>query len=195
MKKRIVSALLILCFLLSLFALSSCGKDEKPVETTVPSTEPDSAEPALSESETAEATTFEATTDKWEQIAFDTKLIAERDRSLRIECSINDFTAVKTSKNDVYLKGPDSVEDGVTPLIEQMVYERNRAANDLLGTKVEFILWDYGWGSQAPQIDTLVKGNASAFRPRRVPRLRRGSRRPICLRFRPSWSYYRGERS
>ena len=161
MKKRIVSALLILCFLLSLFALSSCGKDEKPVETTVPSTEPDSAEPALSESETAEATTFEATTDKWEQIAFDTKLITERDRSLRIECSINDFTAVKTSKNDVYLKGPDSVEDGVTPLIEQMVYERNRAANDLLGTKVEFILWDYGWGSQAPQIDTLVKGKAS----------------------------------
>ena len=154
MKNRIVSLLLALFLILSVFALASCDKGTDATEA--PATE----EPVAS----ADGTTGEATEPpdtKWEKLAPKVTMMAESARSLKIECSINDFTSVKTSKNDVYLKGPDSVTDGETPKIEQMVYERNKAADDLLGTKVEFILWDYGWGSQAPQIDILVKGKAT----------------------------------
>ena len=154
MKKRTVTLLLVLCTILSLLAFASCDKGGQEVDAAGSATEEPLTDPTGTEADTAEATTA----DKWESIAPKIRLITERDRTLKIECSINDFTSVKTSKNDVYLKGPDSVTDGETPKIEQMVYERNKAADDLLGTKVEFILWDYGWGSQAPQIDTLVKG-------------------------------------
>ena len=161
MKKRIVSLILTLCFLLSVFALASCGKSDAPADaTTAAVTEPSATEPAASESETAEVTTVEATTDKWEDLAENVRIIVEKDRKLRIELS-NHTTAEKSSKNDIYLKGPDAVVDGVTPQIQVMVYERNQAAHQLLGTSAEYSYLDGGFGSLAETIDVLVKGNAS----------------------------------
>ncbi|MBR6053630.1 MAG: hypothetical protein IKP55_07660 [Clostridia bacterium] len=160
MKKRLVSTLLILCFILSAFALSSCGKDEKPAETTSPETESASTEPTGTDAETGEATTAEVTTDKWEPIGESVQVIVEKDRKLRIELS-NHTTAEKSSKNDIYLKGPDAVVDGETPLIQVMVFERNNAAHDLLGTSAEYSYLDEGFDSLAERIDVIVKGNAS----------------------------------
>ena len=157
MKKRIVSLLLTLCFILSAFALASCGRK---VDATEPeATDPESTDLAASESETAEATTREVTTDKWEVLAPQVTMITPAMRTLRIECDSNK-SAEKSAKNDVYLKGPDSVEDGVTPLIEQMVFERNKAAENRLEITTEFVFWDESWGKQAEKIDVVVKGGA-----------------------------------
>ena len=150
MKKRIVSLILLSCIVLSAFALSSCGKDA--ASTTAQATEP-----AATDTETEEATTAEVTTDKWEAIARKVQVIVEKDRKLKIELS-NHTTAEKSSKNDIYLKGPDAVVDGVTPQIQTMVYERNKAAHELLGTSAEYSYLDAGFDSLAEQIDTMVKG-------------------------------------
>ncbi len=149
MKKRIVSLLLALFLILSVFALASCKKDGGTSGTTAPATEP-------AATGTADQTTA-STTDKWEILAPKITMLAESARSLRIECSSN-VSAEKASKNDVYLKGPDTVVDGVTPLIEQMVYERNKAARDLLHVSTEFVFWSESWGKQAEKIDIAVKG-------------------------------------
>ena len=146
--KRFLSLLLILATLTLAFA--SCGKRPATETTAVPET-------TAAESD---GTTAEATTDKWEEPALAINRLAARDRQLKIECS-EYKTAEKASKNDIYLKGPDDVEDGVTPGIQMMVYERNRAADALFGTTTEFVFWDFGWGAQAPQIDLVVKGNAA----------------------------------
>ena len=159
MLEKIVSLLLILCFLFSVLALSSCGKGEKPAETTAPETEPTLTVPTASDAGIEEATTAEVTTDKWEEIAPKITMIAEKDRTLKIECSSRQ-TAVKGSKNDIYLKGPDAIVDGETPLIEVMVYERNKAAADLLGIKTDFVFWDLEFGLQQEPIELAVKGNA-----------------------------------
>ena len=162
MKKRIVSLILLSCIVLSAFALSSCGKSGETAETTAPQeiTQPVATDPATTESDAEEVTTAVPTTDKWELIAPSVQIIVEKDRKLRIELS-NHTTAEKSSKNDIYLKGPDEVVDGETPLIQQMVYERNQAAHALLGTSAEYTFLDGGFGSLAETIDVLVKGNAS----------------------------------
>ena len=154
MKKRILSLILTLCFILSaVFTLASCGKDDKAAETTT------ATEPA-SESETEEVTTVEETTDKWEVIAPKVTLIAAKDRKLKFVLD-RSKNGVKRSKNETYLAGPDSVEDGVTPEIEVMVYDRNRAADQLLGTTIEYEYWDEYYQQQAPKIDLVIKGNAA----------------------------------
>ena len=162
MKKRIVSLILLSCIVLSAFVLSSCGKSGETAETTAQQeiTQPVATDPATAESDAEEVTTAVPTTDKWELIAPSVQIIVEKDRKLRIELS-NHTTAEKSSKNDIYLKGPDEVVDGETPLIQQMVYERNRAAHALLGTSAEYTFLDGGFGSLAETIDVLVKGNAS----------------------------------
>ena len=157
MNKRIVSLFLILCFILSVFTFASCGRKVDATDTTAQN---EATEPEASESDTTERWMTEVPTDKWEAIAPKITMITEKDRTLKIECSERQ-TAVKGSKNDIYLKGPDSVEDGVTPLIQVMVYERNKAADELLGTKVEFTFWDYEFGQQQPQIELVVKGGAA----------------------------------
>ena len=155
MKNRILSLLLALCFVFSVLALASCdrgGKETDPAASV-------SGEPVADLTGTGEATT-EAAPDKWESIAPKITMLAENMRLLKIECSSRK-TAVKESKNDIYLKGPDAVVDGETPKIEQMVFERNKAANDLLGTSTEFVFWDLDFGEQQPQIDLVVKGKTS----------------------------------
>ena len=142
MKKPIILFLL-LAILLPI--LASCGKGAG-TETTV---QTDGAEPT-------DASTA-ATTDKWEVIAPKITMLSANDRKLKIECS-KFKTAEKESRNDVYLKGPDTVTDGETPEIQVMVYDHNRAADALLKTTVEFVFWDYNWGVQSQQIDLVVKG-------------------------------------
>ena len=152
--KRIVSLCLLLCVVFSVFALASCGGKAPDEATAAPETE------ATSPEDETDPTTAAVTTDKWEALAPKITMLSERDRSLKIECS--EFkTAEKASKNDIYLKGPDEIVDGVTPMIEQMVYDRNRAADELLGTKIEFVFWDITYGEQKDQIDLVVKGNAA----------------------------------
>ena len=158
--KKPIGLLLVLAILILAFA--SCG-GKTPTETTAG----EIATGAVEVTGTTEAATTteaeteaETTADKWEQIAPKITMITANDRKIKIECS--EFaTAEKTSRNDIYLKGPDAVEDGVTPAIQTMVYERNRAADELLGTTVEFVFWSFDWGKQAGQIDTVVKGNAA----------------------------------
>ena len=149
MKKRLLSLLLILCTAFSLCALVSCDRGSG---TT--------AESDATTDDPASVETTAATTDKWDDLAPNVTKIAARDRQLKIECSVNK-TGMKRSKNDLYLAGPDAIEDGVTPRIQQKVYERNKAANELFGTTIEYEFWDYIYGEQAPQIDLLVKGNAA----------------------------------
>ena len=153
--KRTLGSLLLLLTLILL--LASCG-GKTPEKTTGSATSP--ATFTATEEGTEPATEGETTADKWEDLAPKITMLAERERKLKIECS-EFVTAEKASKNDIYLKGPDAVEDGVTPAIQVMVYERNRDADELLGTSVEFVFWNYDWGKQAGQIDTVVKGNAS----------------------------------
>ena len=151
MKKCLVSLLLLLCMIVSVFALASCKKGGE-TDTTEPTTEPAASEPA-------EATTQTVDT-KWEKIAPKVTMITEKDRSLKIACDVS-RNGVKKSKNDIYVAGPDEVVDGVTPEIETMVYDRNKAARDLLGLKIEHVYWSEYYGQQVDKIDLIVKGNAS----------------------------------
>ena len=150
---------LILCILLCLPAFASCGGSGETADTTAALTEP-ASESLATESDEAEVTTVEVTTDKWEEIVPKITMIAERDRSLKIEYSIGG-SAEKWSRNDVYVAGPDSIEDGVTPLIEQMVYERNEAAKKLFNIEISYVAWDYGFGKQQEPIELAVKGKAA----------------------------------
>ena len=174
MKRRVVSLCLILCMALSVFALASCGQsggaeatatESGAASTTTPSATAGTTKAAQTDgtatgtaTETAIETTAETTADKWDDLAPKVTMIAERDRKLKIEYSVKK-SAEKGSKNDIYVAGPDTVEDGVTPLIQQMVYERNRAACEKLATTIEYVEWNFTYGEQAPQIDLVVKGN------------------------------------
>ena len=152
--KRTAALFLALCLILSVFALASCGKRGG---ATAGTTAPDAADPG---SGSASGETTAATTDKWEILAPKVTMLAARDRQLKIECS-SAQSAEKSSKNDIYLAGPDAVEDGVTPRIQQMIYERNRAADNLFGTTVEYVFWETGFNDQADRIDLVVKGKAN----------------------------------
>ena len=161
---KTIALFLALCLLLSCaFLLASCGKTDATEPDTTGVTDPageeatDPANEGTTAGEPAETTAV--TTDKWEALAPQVTRLSARDRLLKIECSCRQ-TAVKASKNDIYLKGPDEIVDGVTPPIQQMVYDRNRAADALLGTTTEFVFWDLEFGEQQPQIDLVVKGNA-----------------------------------
>ena len=153
--KKLISVLLLLAMLV--LPLASCGK--KTADATAEGTAPESGAPGTTVGET----TVEVTTEdpKWDEIASKIGVIREEDRTLRIELSKHS-DAEKTSKNDKYVVGPDEIIPGETPLIEQMVYERNKAAFDLLQVKIsEYIYWDKEWSKQAEQIKTVVQGNAN----------------------------------
>ncbi len=159
--RKTVFLCLLLCIVFSVFALASCGKGDGVSDGTTREPEATASDPeATSPEDETDPTTAAVTTDKWEALAPQVTRLAARDRQLKIECS--EFkTAEKASKNDIYLKGPDEIVDGVTPLIQQMVYERNRAADELLQTTVEYVFWDIIYGEQKDQIDLVVKGNAA----------------------------------
>ena len=136
MKKRIVSLILILCMVLSVLSLASCGKKKSggEEETKDPS----------------------ATTDRWEVLAPDVKTASADARSIRIELD-KYGSASKQARNDLYLAGDD--QDGKVTAIEQMVRNRNDKAKELFGLSVEYVYWDYAWGAQCTQIEAVVQGN------------------------------------
>ena len=157
--KKLISVLLLLAMLV--LALASCGGSKGSDATTAPAagTEPGTAAPGTTAGETTAAATTE--NPKWEEISAKVGIIQEKDRTLRIELSKHS-DAEKTSKNDKYVVGPDEITPGETPLIEQMVYERNKAAFDLLQVKIEeYIYWDFDWSKQAEKIKDVVQGNAN----------------------------------
>ena len=136
--KKLIVFLLLLAMTASVFA--SCGKSKTattadPGTPTIPTT----------------------ATDKNKENAKEVKLLPAAARKIKIELS--DFgNAEKDSKNDVYLAGPD--EDGFddASTIEQMVYRRNKDANDLFDVTIEYIYWsDLGWSQQAGRIKTLTQ--------------------------------------
>ena len=141
--KRFLCLLLVLAMLTLVFA--ACGKKDADATTAPDATT--AAEPA----------TEPETTNRLPEI----HALSTADRTLRFQLS-GWSDAEKTSKNDKFIAGPDAIETGVTPTIEKMVYERNKAANELLRTTVRYDYWtDLGWGSQAGRINTLVQGNAA----------------------------------
>ena len=156
MRKNTIA--LILCILLCLPAFASCGGSGETAATTAAETAPVTTGITETEAEEAEVTTVLATTDKWEEIVPKITMIAERDRTLRIEYSTGG-SEEKWSRNDIYLEGPDEVVDGVTPRIQQMVYERNEAAKNLLGVSIVYLQWNYGFGKQQEPIELAVQGN------------------------------------
>ena len=151
---------LILCILLCLPAFASCGGSGGTAATTAAETAPVTTGITETEAGVAEVTTVLATTDKWEEIVPKITMIAERDRTLRIEYSTGG-SEEKWSRNDIYLEGPDEVVDGVTPRIQQMIYERNEAAKNLLGVSIVYLQWDFDFGEQQEQIELAVQTNAA----------------------------------
>ena len=128
--KKLISVLLLLATLV--LPLASCGGKKGSDATT------DATVGSGASETTAERTTVAATTEdpKWLEIAPKVAMVTEKDRTLKIELSSHG-DAEKTSKNDKYVVGPDEVVPGTTPRIEQLVYERNKAACDLLQVKPE----------------------------------------------------------
>lgn len=146
MKKLYSILALILCMVMIAFCFTSCKKDKKgKVTTAAPETEP---------------VTQQATTNKWEQIASEVNAISAADRSFKI--SLDVFTsAERVAKNKDYLKGPDQIKENETSAIQQMVYERNKKARELLGLTIEYTDMDKDWNTQCDEIVTLVQGNAA----------------------------------
>ena len=145
--KRPILLLLLLVFLAA--ALVSCNtKAPAPTEGETTAAGTASGEPAATDA------------DRWEALAPKVTIMAERLRNLRFEISTFG-NAEKSSKNKPYIVGPDEIVDGVTPVIEQRVYRRNRAAGELLKINVEYVFWDdLAWAKQAGRITDLVQAKA-----------------------------------
>ena len=162
--KRVSAFLLLLVMTALVFV--SCGKTKDADATTAKATAAATTAKATTAGETAGETTVAATTtvpettvDPFIAVGEEVKALSAPNRNIKIQLSAFG-NAEKVSKNDKYVAGPDSVEEGVTPEIQVMIYERNRAANELLGTTVSYTYWsDLGWDAQWGRIETLVKGN------------------------------------
>ena len=152
---RAVLSLLLVC--LMLFPLASCGKGKK-TDATEPLTD-SATDPNPSSDTTAGESTAE-TTSKWDGIGEAVSAYAAADRTLLIEYDM--FVSPENSpKNNIYIQGPDEVVGGVTSSIEELVYNRNKAAADLLGVTMSYTYWDdLKWARQADRIKTVVQGNA-----------------------------------
>ena len=161
--KRVIAFLLLLVMTALVFV--SCGKTKDADATTAKETAAATTAKATTAGETAGETTVAATTtvpettvDPFIAVGEEVKALSAANRNIKIQLSAFG-NAEKVSKNDKYVAGPDSVEEGVTPEIQVMIYERNRAANELLGTTVSYSYWsDLGWDAQWGRIETLVKG-------------------------------------
>ena len=157
--KKILCLLLVL--VMTALTLASCGKKNETTGTTAKATAAETGDAAATTSD--KTTLLETTVTEPETISPELMNVLLMDPALkRIKIEYSTFTnAEKASKNNIYIEGPDAVEEGVTPEIQIMVYERNRQASELLGTTVEYTYMDKTWGAQAPEIQTIVQGNAA----------------------------------
>ena len=162
--KRVIAFLLLLVMTALVFV--SCGKTKDADATTAKATAAATTAGGTTAGETAGETTVAATTtvpettvDPFIAVGEEVKALSAANRNIKIQLSAFG-NAEKVSKNDKYVAGPDAVQVGVTPEIQSMVYDRNRAACELLGTTVDYVYWsDLGWDEQWGRIETLVKGN------------------------------------
>ena len=155
--KRSIVFLLLTVFLV--LALVSCGGNGA---AAIDLDAPDGVTSAATAAESVTSATVESvetTVDRWEDLAPQVTIMADRLRNLRFEISVYG-DAEKSSKNKAYIVGPDDIVDGETPVIEQMVYQRNKNADELLGTSIEYTYWDLKWAKQAAKIIEVVQGNA-----------------------------------
>ena len=163
MKRTITLILALLLVLSAVFTLAACGKKTGGDATEAAAGTTAGGGEAAAATTTHEATAAATTTDKWEDLGSEIAALDAIDRQFKVEYS--QFVAPeKIAKNRQYLRGPDEVEDGVTPTIEQMVYERNLAAKALFGVEITYEEWDHdkaSWGRAAGPIQTLVQGNAA----------------------------------
>ena len=149
---------LFLCVVLLAFAFASCGRKKNTdatEATTATAKNPDDS--GKSTTSTTPATT---TVNVWPSIAEEVGAFSAANRKFLIELD-NHSDAERNAANVKYLQGPDAIEEGVTSAIEQLIYERNEAAKELLGIEIEYTTWDYGWDAQTSQIQTVVEGNAA----------------------------------
>jgi len=160
--KKVISLLLLAAMLV--LALAACGKETKddPAKTTATAvvTQGDNTGSSTTAKPTTATTVPPTTPDPFIAIGEEVRALSDADRTFRIELS--EYTnAEKVSKNKDYVQGPDAIEHGKTPALQQMVYERNRAANELLGTNISYVYYDLGWGNQTKQIKEVVQGEAA----------------------------------
>ena len=146
---------LVLCIVLMAFCFASCGKDKKK-DTTTAVTGTNNPDGSATSATQAPATT----TSKWEQIAAEVNGIGSASRTFKIMMD-NYTNPERIAANKKYIQGPDEIQEGQTSAIEQMVYERNRDAEALLGVHVEYDLSDWGWDQQSGKIVEAVQGNAA----------------------------------
>ena len=189
MKKLNSAIALFVCIVILAFSFASCGKKKNNVPSTdaatTPATTPatdKATTPAATDAATTPATdkatepatepatdpvtepaTEPATTaapDDFEKIAKEVNKMSDSMRSFKISYDAYTY-AERVAKNAEYVRGPDTVEDGVTPSIQEMVYKRNKNAVELLGLSIEYSAQDtYGWGNQASKvIQPAVQGN------------------------------------
>ena len=169
MKKLTGILALFLCLVFFVSAFASCGKNTG--STTAPeATEPDATASQTTASQTTEnvtaapttpkeTTAIPTTTDPFEVIGDEVSAFSADDRNLKIQYNMY-VSAENIPRNNIYIQGPDEVTMGVTSQVEQLVYERNHAAADLLGLTLTYDYWDdLKWGAQAGRIKTQVSGH------------------------------------
>ena len=151
---------LLLCVVLLAFAFASCGKDKNKdasATTTAAKTGDSSAK------STTTATPATTTVNVWPSIAEEIDEFESVNKNFKIVLDMY-TSSERIAKNQQYIQGPDEIEEGVTSAIEQLVYERNRDAKELLDVTVDYDYWNdkdlHKWGQQSKQIIQVVQGHA-----------------------------------
>ncbi|MBP5210185.1 MAG: hypothetical protein J6125_04910 [Clostridia bacterium] len=133
---------LLLCLLLlacMVLPAVSCKNKKKngddtttPVQTAPPTTDPTdpSTDPPVVEPT------------KWDNVNFG-------GATVKFQLSTND--AEYTSGGKAYMAGPDETTSNT---VQNLVYQRNSAARDVLGINPTYVYWDKGWSQVFPEIET-----------------------------------------
>ena len=150
---------LILCVVLLAFAFASCGKNKNKDATTAVTTEKNGES-----SNTSTTTPATTTVNVWPSIADEIDEFAPANKSFKIVLDMY-TSSERIAKNQQYIEGPDEIVPNTTSAIEQLVYERNKAAKELLGVDVTYDYWrdldKHKWGQQSKEIISVVQGHAA----------------------------------
>ena len=150
---------LLLCVVLLAFAFASCGKN-KNKDASATTTAANSGNSSKSTTATPATTTVNV----WPSIAKEMDEFESVNKNFKIVLDMY-TSSERIAKNQQYIEGPDQVDPGQTSSIEQLVYERNKAAKELLGVNVSYDYWNdqdlHNWGQQSKQIIQVVQGAAA----------------------------------
>jgi hypothetical protein len=144
--KKIISFLLLLVVLVGTFA--ACGEGDDDGGTTAPgTTAPGTTNPGT----TAPSTT----TDIWvDSIGPEVRALAEEQRSLKFEMG-RLTNAELDAMTDIYMANGEEMG---TSSIEQLIWERNKAAEELLGVTMTYDYCDADWGNVAASVANNYNG-------------------------------------